>query len=85
MESKIESRNVGETCTLKSNSKCWPTSDLNYNLTCCTPGEQCGILQGGCTSDMDCMDNLECSNDNCGLEIDGSKCCQAPGRKPGLF
>ena len=82
---EIVSRSVGETCSLKNNPNCYPVSESSYNATCCSAGEACGILQGGCQSDEDCFDNLECSFDNCGLNINGTRCCQAPGRKPGLL
>ena len=51
-------------------------------MTCCTPNEPCGILQGGCNTDEDCFANLECVPDTCGLAMNGTKCCQTPGRKP---
>ena len=78
----IAKRNVGDTCSFANNPKCFITSESNYNSTCCTSDHPCGIAQGGCETDLDCFDNLECSTDNCGLEANGTKCCQAPGRKP---
>ena len=82
-EFEITSRDVGTTCSLKNNPNCFSTSEATYNSTCCTPKEPCGILQGGCHSDNDCFDNLECVADGCTLISNGTKCCQAPGRKPG--
>ena len=76
-------KNVGESCKLKNNDKCFFTNETNFNSTCCSDEEPCGILQGGCDSDEHCFDNLECVADTCGLSINGTKCCQAPGRKPG--
>ena len=84
-EFTIEERNVGITCTYKNNPNCFATNESTYNLTCCTPNQPCGILQGGCSTDKDCFDNLECITDSCSLDINGTNCCQAPGRKPGLF
>ena len=78
----IAKRNVGDTCSFANNPNCFITSESNYNSTCCTYDHPCGIAQGGCETDHDCFDNLECSTDNCGLEANGTKCCQAPGRKP---
>ena len=78
-------RTSGETCIYKNNPNCFPTNETIYNSTCCSTGSPCGILQGGCESHDDCFDNLECVSDNCGLNINGTKCCQAPGREPGLY
>ena len=80
----MKPRDVDETCILKTNPNCWPLNELEYNASCCTPDEPCGILQGGCISNNDCMDNLECSVDHCGLDSD-KRCCQPPGRKPGIL
>ena len=80
---KATAKNVGESCKLRNNDKCFFTSETNFNSTCCSDAEPCGILQGGCDSDNHCFDNLECVADTCGLSINGTKCCQAPGRKPG--
>ena len=82
IESKVSKRNVGAPCSFKYKPTCTPTSESEYNSTCCTPDEPCGILQGGCNSDDDCFDNLECIIDTCDTENNGTKCCQAPGRKP---
>ena len=82
IESKAVHRNVGTPCTFKYKPTCSPTSQSEYNSTCCTPDEPCGILQGGCNTDDDCFDNLECIIDTCDTENNGTKCCQAPGRKP---
>ena len=80
----LSSRNIDidGTCTFKNNPHCHISNNLSYNPTCCTPESPCGIAQGGCQFDDDCFDNLECSDDNCGLNNNGTKCCQAPGRKP---
>ena len=83
--STMKTRNVGATCSFKNNPNCFATSESSYNSTCCTPHQPCGILQGGCNTDQDCYDNLECIADSCSLDINGTNCCQAPGRKPGLF
>ena len=82
IESKVSKRNVGAPCSFKYKPNCTPTIESEYNSTCCTPDEPCGILQGGCNTDDDCFDNLECIIDTCGIENNGTKCCQAPGRKP---
>ena len=80
---EVSTRNVGETCSFKNHPGCFVSNDTLYNSTCCTPDSPCGILQGGCTADEDCFDNLECLEDTCGIEVNGTSCCQAPGRKPG--
>ena len=84
-EFTMKKRNVGTTCTYKNNPTCFATSESTYNSTCCSPNQPCGILQGGCSTDKDCFDNLECIPDSCSLDFNGTNCCQAPGRKPGLF
>ena len=71
-------------CTFDNNPNCFFTNESNYNGMCCTAEDPCGVLQGGCETDDECFDNLECIVDTCGLNINGPKCCQPPGRKPGL-
>ena len=78
-------RNEDETCSFKNNPKCYLKTEASYNSTCCTPDHPCGIYQGGCQTDEDCFSNLECLVDSCGLKTNGTQCCQAPGRKPGLL
>ena len=75
-------RDIGLNCQLDNNDNCFFTNEADFNMTCCTPNEPCGILQGGCNTDEDCFANLECVPDTCGLPINGTKCCQTPGRKP---
>ena len=41
-------KNVGESCKLRNNDKCFFTNETNFNSTCCSHEEPCGILQGGC-------------------------------------
>ena len=80
-EREIKTGNIGGTCILKNNSNCWPLSGTSYNATCCSPDHQCGILQGGCLRDDDCMNNLVCSKHGCGPKNSGMQCCQIPGRE----
>ena len=32
---------------------------------CCNPGNQCGLLEGDCDTDNDCMGTLVCGTHNC--------------------
>ena len=83
---EVAKRSVGETCQFENNENCFFTGESTFDSLCCTPNNPCGILQGGCNADSDCYHNLECVIDSCpGLNMTGAKCCQAPGRAPGLF
>ena len=58
--------------------------DEEYNEECCTTSNQCGIGQGGCTSDDQCGDNANlvctsCTVHNKFSSIPGAKCCQIKG------
>ena len=41
------------------------TGILNYDSSCCTSSNPCGINQGDCDSDSDCNGDLICGKDNC--------------------
>ena len=85
-EFEIAERNVGKTCQFENNDNCFFTGESTFDSMCCTYNSPCGILQGGCTTDGDCYHNLECVIGSCpGLNITNAKCCQAPGRAPGLL
>ena len=79
---EIATRNVGGGCTFKTNPNCFISKQSNYNPTCCSADEPCGLGQGGCEFNTDCWDNLQCHENTCGLGINGS-CCTTPRRKPG--
>ena len=86
IDNEVVSRNIGDPCKLDNNNDCFFSSDSTFNPMCCSPDAPCGILQGGCNTDADCFENLECVIDTCpDLTIIGAKCCQAPGRKPGTL
>ena len=56
--------------------------DKDYNEDCCTTSNQCGIGQGGCTSDDQCgaNANLECTDCTVHNNFpDNAKCCQIIG------
>ena len=38
---------------------------LNYDISCCTSSNPCGINQGDCDYDSDCNGDLICGKDNC--------------------
>ena len=84
-EFEEHSRSVGGKCQYDNNENCFFTNETTYDSTCCSSDKPCGILQGGCVSDSDCFHNLECVADTCGLSINETRCCQAPGRKPSNF
>ena len=41
------------------------TGILNYDSSCCTSSNPCGINQGDCDSDSECNGDLICGKDNC--------------------
>ena len=41
------------------------TGILNYDPSCCTSANPCGLNQGDCDSDSDCQGDLRCGLDNC--------------------
>eukprot|EP00516_Mucochytrium_quahogii_P001197 CAMPEP_0203757968 /NCGR_PEP_ID=MMETSP0098-20131031/10782_1 /ASSEMBLY_ACC=CAM_ASM_000208 /TAXON_ID=96639 /ORGANISM=" , Strain NY0313808BC1" /LENGTH=594 /DNA_ID=CAMNT_0050650213 /DNA_START=79 /DNA_END=1860 /DNA_ORIENTATION=- len=51
---------------------------------CCSPGQQCGQGQGGCSSDNDCIGGLQCGRGNCKQEFGfgtvNSNCCTVSSR-----
>ena len=40
------------------------------NSECCTPDETCGVGEGDCDDNSDCVGNLICGNDNCQIDFD---------------
>jgi len=42
---------------------------------CCTLDGGCGLFEGDCDSDADCLGRLVCGSDNCGFWTFGDDCC----------
>ena len=38
---------------------------LNWDYSCCTSANPCGLNQGDCDSDDECSGDLKCGTDNC--------------------
>ena len=56
------------------------TGILNYDVSCCTSANPCGLNQGDCDSDSDCQKDLICGLNNCidvwpGFTDGGADCC----------
>ena len=50
-------------------------------LDCCTTSKQCGVGEGDCKTDADCVGQLKCGKDNCDKSIfpADANCCYNPG------
>ena len=52
----------------------------NWDYSCCTSANPCGINQGDCDSNADCYGDLKCGTDNCiGFGDSGADCCMLVG------
>ena len=48
----------------------------NWDYSCCTSANPCGIGQGDCDSDAECSGDLKCGSNNCvGFGDSGADCC----------
>ena len=49
-------------------------------LGCCTALKQCGVGEGNCETDADCVGQLKCGIDNCDKSLfpDNTDCCYQP-------
>ena len=67
-------------CPPRGNPSCFPKNTAEFNATCCTECEPCGLGEGQCTEDYHCLDMLQCGKSNCnaiGFPA-GSNCCDFP-------
>ena len=51
-------------------------TDINWDYTCCTSANPCGLDQGDCDSDDECSGDLKCGDNNCiGFGASDADCC----------
>ena len=74
-------------CILRGNERCRPLKfiedESKYDPNCCSPAEPCGLGDGGCTTNEDCLESLVCGHGNCGI-TGASRCCATLWESPGL-
>ena len=57
-----------------------------YDNECCSSKQQCGINEGDCDSNDDCIGDLVCGKDNCPTHFPSdADCCQYPGNRCKYF
>ena len=62
------------------NPECNPNTWSGYDGDCCTVDEPCGVGEGDCDVDGDCIRGLDCGEDNCGSRFETrADCCFDPG------
>ena len=59
------------------NPKCSPKTWSEYHGECCSVQEPCGIREGDCDLDSECIGDLVCGHNNCGEGFPGNEpdCC----------
>ena len=77
-------------CVLEGNENCRPLGfigdESRYSSTCCSAGNKCGLGDGGCISDEDCIGTLVCGSNNCGISgRDDTRCCATSWEEPGSY
>jgi hypothetical protein len=67
------------------NAKTWES----YNNECCSTEEPCGLGEGDCDVDEECIGNLVCGTNNCRQDGSGftrqADCCQLPMNRMGTY
>ena len=52
----------------------------NWDYSCCTSANPCGLGQGDCDNDYECAGDLKCGTDNCiGFGVSDADCCMLVG------
>ena len=54
---------------------------MDENSRCCSTNHQCGINEGSCDSNDDCIDSLVCGKDNCPPNYPTNAACCAKSCK----
>ena len=85
----LESRSL-DTCSLRGNADCGASLDTMNNpvfkMDCCTLEKPCGLGEGSCNSDGDCMSSLVCGKNNCNKTGGGLvNCCVTMWERPGSY
>ena len=58
------------------NPDCNPATWSNYDSSCCTVENPCGLGEGDCDQDNQCIGNFVCGYENCGSEFPRlADCC----------
>ena len=77
-------------CPLRGNKECTAVLDSNddpvFKSDCCSIEAPCGLGEGSCYENGDCMASLVCGENNCDLEGGGkTNCCTTKWEKgPGF-
>ena len=62
------------------NPNCNSVTWLSYDGECCSTSNPCGVGEGDCDINGECIGDLECGYRNCGSEFDtGADCCYVLG------
>ena len=53
----------------------------NYDGSCCTSEKPCGLSEGDCDGNDECVGDLNCGNNNCGPAFPNTAdCCTLDGK-----
>ena len=62
------------------NPNCNPSTWTQYDKECCSVTNPCGVGEGDCDINRECIGDLVCGTDNCGPEFESNAdCCFDPG------
>ena len=65
--------------------ECYLYNGVHTGL-CCTPSNKCGINEGDCDNDSDCMEGLVCKDNNCPPPFSKDHdCCQKGNSRAEIF
>ena len=67
------------------NPECNPATWSSHDWSCCTVENPCGIGEGDCDNDNQCIGYLVCGTDNCGSEFASQMDCCITGNLMPIF